>query len=145
MKVFPKLLAWVSGGLLILVIFTVGGFWMILTYTADSMCDNQIISGTELRELNMNVVVFQRDCGATTGYSTQISLLGVGEELPNESGNIFTADTDHGKAPSAEGGGPEVRIEIISGDHVKILHHPNARVFNNQNQWKGVKISYGHL
>jgi len=142
MKVFPKSLAWISGGLLILAIFTVGGFWMILTYTADSMCDNQIISSTELRELNMNVVVFQRDCGATTGYSTQISLLEVGAELPNESGNIFTADTDHGKAPSAEGGGPEVRIEIISGDQIKI---PNARVINNQNQWKGVKICYGHL
>jgi len=131
--------------LVTLAVIAVGGFWWFLNSTADKMCGNQTISSTELREVNMNVVVFQRDCGATTGFSTQITMLEIDEELPNESGNIFTSDTDHGKAPSGEGGGPEVRIDVVSRDHINILHHPNARVFKNETQWEGVKISYGEL
>ena len=34
-------------------------------------------------------VVFERSCGATTGFSTQISILPVTQKLENEGGNIF--------------------------------------------------------
>jgi len=145
MKVIFKILAWVSGGLVTLAIIAIGSFLLFLGYTADKMCGNQIISNTELPEVNMNVIVFQRDCGATTGFSTQISMLEIGEKLPNESGNIFIEDTDHGRVPSGKGGGPEVKVKVISGNHIKILHHPNTRIFNKQSQWEGVKIEYGNL
>jgi len=93
----------------------------------------------------MSIVVFQRDCGATTGFSTQISMMKRDEKLPNKSGNLFIADTNHRKAPSSEGGDPEVKVNIISNNHIEILHHENARVFKNEVQWEGVKISYGNL
>jgi hypothetical protein len=35
------------------------------------------------------LVVFERDCGATTDYSTQVSVLGAGEALPDEPGNVY--------------------------------------------------------
>jgi len=109
------------------------------------MCDNLIINSTKLREVNLNIVLFQRDCGATTGFNTQISMINIGEELPNESGNIFTADTGHGKVPGGRGGGPEVKFEVVSKIHIKILYHPDARVFNSKNQWENVRIEYGDL
>jgi hypothetical protein len=34
-------------------------------------------------------VVFERDCGATTDYSTQLSVLERGEGLPNRPGNAY--------------------------------------------------------
>jgi hypothetical protein len=145
MKTFLKVLAWITGGLVALLFIAAGGFWWFLYYTADKMCGNQIISNTEMQEMNLNIVVFQRDCGATTGFSTQVSIIEIGEELPNESGNIFSADTDHGKAPSGKGGGPEVKVEVIDEKQIKILHHQNDRVFNNQNKWQGVQIEYGNL
>jgi hypothetical protein len=37
-----------------------------------------------MQEMNLNIVVFQRDCGATTGFSTQVSIIEIGEELPNQ-------------------------------------------------------------
>ncbi|MES9993823.1 MAG: hypothetical protein ABW098_17880 [Candidatus Thiodiazotropha sp.] len=145
MRVLSKQLAWITAALVVIAVATIGGFWLFPNYTADKMCGNQIIDTYELPKANVHVVVFQRDCGATTGFSTQISLLEIGQDLANKSGNIFSADTDHGKAPSVEGGGPEVRVEVVSGSHIKIFHHPKARVFNNQKQWKKVFIEYGLL
>lgn len=37
-------------------------------------------------------VVFSRDCGATTGFNTQVSVLGANETLPDEGGNIFISN-----------------------------------------------------
>jgi hypothetical protein len=145
MRSFFKVLAWLVGGMSFLAAIAIGGFWLFLDSTAEKMCGSQIINSTSLPEVNKKVVVFQRDCGATTGFSTQISILENGEELKNESGNIFTADTDHGKAPSGQGGGPEVKVVVVSGNAIKILHHSNARVFNHQMQWRGVTIEYGNL
>jgi hypothetical protein len=145
MRAFFKVLAWLIGGMSFLLAIAIGGFWLFLDATAEKMCGNQIINSTALPEVNKKVVVFQRDCGATTGFSTQITILEIGEELKNEPGNIFTADTDHGKAPSGQGGGPEVKVMVVSGSTIKILHHRNARVFNHQMQWQGVTIEYGNL
>jgi hypothetical protein len=40
----------------------------------------------------MRAVVFQRDCGATTGFTTQMSILRADESLPNEGGNAVVLD-----------------------------------------------------
>jgi hypothetical protein len=145
MRAFFKVFAWFVGGMSILAAIATGGFWLFLDATAENMCGNQIINSTSLPEANEKVVVFQRDCGATTGFSTQVSILENGEELKNESGNIFTADTEHEKAPSGPGGGPEVKVVVVSGNTIKILHHRSARVFNHKMQWHGVNIEYGNL
>ncbi|HEX5605144.1 MAG TPA: hypothetical protein VFY96_01440 [Candidatus Binatia bacterium] len=74
------------------------------------------------------VVVFQRDCGATTDFSTQASLLATNEKLENEGGNVFSADTNHNAAPSGVGGGPELRVRWESRNRLLLQHHPSARV-----------------
>lgn len=55
-------------------------------------CGNEIFQ--EKIEPNgcFKAILFQRDCGATTGFSTQISLIPLDAPLPNESGNVFAAD-----------------------------------------------------
>ncbi|HED32696.1 MAG TPA: hypothetical protein ENJ08_00570 [Gammaproteobacteria bacterium] len=145
MKIFFKVLVWIAGGLIALVVISISGFWWFLDYSAGMMCDNLIINSTKLREVNLNIVLFQRDCGATTGFNTQISMINIGEEFPNESGNIFTADTGHGKVSGGRGGGPEVKVEVVYKIHIKISHHPDARGFNSQNQWENVRIEYDDL
>ncbi len=145
MKTILKLLAWISGGVVLLAVLFIGGFWLFLSYTADRMCGNEILATYEMQNIKSNIIVFQRDCWATTGFSTQVSIIEFGKELPNEKGNIFIADTDHGKAPSGIGGGPEVRIEVNSENSTNILHHPNARVFKKEGNWKSIIINYGDL
>jgi hypothetical protein len=57
-------------------------------------CGNDLVKEVRSPDGQMNAVVFQRDCGATTGFSTQVSLLSSNKSLPNESGNLFVATTD---------------------------------------------------
>ncbi len=145
MKTILKLLAWITGITLFLFILAIGGFWLFLYTTADDMCGNQVIKNIEIEEAQLKAVVFQRDCGATTGFSTQVSLININEALPNDSGNIFIADTDHGSAPKGEGGGPEVQVKVITRNHIKILTHKNARIFKNEPTSNNIIISYEKL
>ena len=145
MKTLIRMLLGIVTVLVLLAAVAVGGFWWFLSQTADEMCGNRVIDTIGLSGIDMRVVVFRRDCGATTGFSTQVSLLESGEALENESGNLFSADTNRGNAPKGEGGGPKVRVEVIAVDRIKILHHPDARVFLRRNEWRGMKIGYGYL
>jgi hypothetical protein len=58
----------------------------------DDMCGNTVIREVLSPDHRIKAVVFQRDCGATTGFSTQVSLLSAQATLPNYSGNIFLTD-----------------------------------------------------
>ena len=59
------------------------------SYLLSDMCANQVHSETTAPDNSLKAVTFQRDCGATTGFSTQISIINEGSSLPNEKGNVF--------------------------------------------------------
>ena len=81
-------------------------FGIFLYQMFAKMCGNEILSEFVSPDNSKKIVVFQRDCGATAPFSTQASLLAITEKLPDEGGNVFSADTNHGAAPSGPGGGP---------------------------------------
>ena len=108
-------------------------------------CGNEILAEYPSPDRTRRVVVFQRRCGATTPFSTEASLILIGEDLPNESGNVFAADSDHGAAPSGLGGGPELIIEWETRDQVLISHHPNARVFKAEVRLSDISFRYRTL
>ena len=110
--------------------------------SGNSPCNNVTILTQHIDGTNLKIVVFQRDCGATTGFSTQASIIEDSKDLPDETGNVFVADTDHGKAPSGKGGGPELRVRIIGKGMIELSYDFRARVFVNQQEYSGVKISY---
>ena len=88
-----------------------------------------------------SAVVFARSCGATTGFSTQVSVIAEGS-VPRASGNVFSADTDHGSAPSDSVGGPVVRVAWRGVDTLVVRHHPNARVFLSENRVHGINVLF---
>lgn len=103
----------------------------ILWYAASSSCANSALAEYSSPGGRTKAVAFERDCGATTGFSTQVSLLGSGESLANESGNIFVADHAGG-----------VRISWRSDTNLRIEHHSNARLFKTEPEYKDVSIEY---
>ncbi|HEX9787370.1 MAG TPA: hypothetical protein VGB09_05050 [Candidatus Binatia bacterium] len=116
---------------------------MILNRVFENMCRNQILAESVSPDGSKKFVVFQRSCGATTGFSTQASLLSVDATLPDEKpGNVFAADTDHGVAPSGAGGGPELRSHWAAPNHLVIQHHVAARVFKAEKRLKDTEIKY---
>ena len=107
----------------------------------EGACGNDLLATLSSPRAGPKLIIFQRDCGATTGFSTQASILGASDTLQG-SGNVFIADTDHGKAPSGPGGGPQLAARWISRDTLELRYHPQARVFRADSAQRGVTIRY---
>jgi hypothetical protein len=103
-------------------------------------CGNKIFQTVPAPGGAMQAVVFERDCGATTGFGTDISIVPAGARLPGEP--VFVADTDHGAAPAGPWGGPAVQVRWLAADHLEISHHPKARVFRSEARAGRVRVTY---
>ena len=113
-----------------------------LVYLLSGMCGNDPVAEFVSPDDTARLVVFQRDCGATTGFSTHASLLNSDARPPTSSGNLFVADTDHGIAPSGPGGGLELRVRWEGPRRLLLQHHVNARVFKAERHLDGVEVRY---
>ncbi|HEX7821575.1 MAG TPA: hypothetical protein VF463_13280 [Sphingobium sp.] len=85
--------------------------------------------------------MFQRDCGATTGFSTQISIVDSGDRLSGM-GNAFRADDNHGAARTGNWGGPWVEMRWLSPNHLLVSYAAKSRVFEQDDAVSAVRISY---
>lgn len=104
-------------------------------------CQNTVVNRATAPDGQHTVVMFQRDCGATTGFSTQVSVVGDSEQA-DDSGNAFRADDNHGAATVGEWGGPWAEARWIAADHLLIRYAPKSRIFHQAGQIGGVKITY---
>lgn len=95
-------------------------------------CGNRIIKRIPAPKDPWEVVVFERDCGATTAKSIQISIIGLGRRLPNESGNVFIAEDPAN----------EVRVRWLSNREVEVTHRPGIKLFKSEPQFQHVRITY---
>jgi hypothetical protein len=111
---------------------------------ADSTCANKPLGEALSPDGASKAVVFQRDCGATTGFSTQVSVIASSSTQDNSSGNVFVADANHGSAPAGPDGGPWVSVHWLAADQLVVRHHPNARGFKAEPQVRAVHIRYEH-
>lgn len=105
------------------------------------LCQNEIVSRVDAPGGDRTAVLFQRACGATTGFTTQISILGPGE-VPTGKGNVFIADDDHGAAAIGDWGGPWANMEWLGPDRLRIRHAPGSRVFLQRETMAGVRVIY---
>ena len=113
-------------------------------------CGNEVISEQYSPNREFRAVVFQRDCGATTGFSAQVSVLAAKQRFLTEGswlqstkpGNVFVADTGHGNAPSGPGGGPDIRLVWIGPRQLRITHDKRARVSVRQKKIDIVDVEY---
>lgn len=108
----------------------------------DDLCRNDQVAEYRSPGGKRKVIVFQRDCGATTGFSTQASLLPVAEEPANVSGNLFVADTNHDAAPAASWGGPDLGVRWVNSGLLVLEHDPRARIYKAEADLEGVRVRY---
>lgn len=79
----------------------------------------------------LKAVTFRRDCGATTTYSVQISILPAGKALPNEAGNVFVAS-----------GEPLVIARWVDDRHLTISGGGSSGAFKAESLFRDVQITY---
>ena len=93
-------------------------------------CDNEVSQELRSPDGSVKVALSSRDCGATTGFNTQATLLRSGEHLPDEPGNVFIID--QGKAQIAWEASTTLLVRIS----------PVARVFKQESKVRGISIKY---
>jgi hypothetical protein len=104
-------------------------------------CDNTVVSRLLAPDERHEAVMFQRDCGATTGFSTQISILSAGRDVSG-AGDAFRADDDHGAARTGAWGGPWADMTWLSSDHLLVRYAAKSRLFAHDEDVSGVRITY---
>ncbi|NCQ48226.1 MAG: hypothetical protein GW800_05015 [Sphingomonadales bacterium] len=104
-------------------------------------CSNEVVTRIISPDGQREAVMFQRDCGATTGFSTQISVLESGDPLSG-GGNTFRADDDHGAARIGAWGGSWAEMNWLSTDQLLIRYAANSRLFEQDTDVSGVEIIY---
>jgi hypothetical protein len=107
------------------------------------MCDNELLSEVMSPGAKLKAVVFERDCGATTGFSTQVSIIAANASLKNEPGNVLVADANHGAAPAGRGGGPEVSVKWRTDAWIYLAHDARARVMLAERKVGEVRVDHG--
>ncbi|MFZ0814338.1 MAG: hypothetical protein WAM78_02400 [Candidatus Sulfotelmatobacter sp.] len=94
-----------------------------------------------------DVVLMIRNAGATTDYSTQLSVISAGERVSRElalcrPGNVFIADGNHGAVAVDHRGSMHVDVVWQSPNLVLITFPPRARVFKQERRFQSVIVNY---
>ena len=121
---------------------SVAAVGLIILSSGCGACGNRVVAAVPSPSGRVEAVIFTRDCGATTAFSTQVSLLKPGSSLRNESGNLFVADTNHGAAAGSPDGGATVLVRWLSEESLEVSYEPGARVFKAESTHGGVRVQY---
>lgn len=62
---------------------------LVVYMTLPDLCENERLIASVSPDGKYEAISFRRNCGATTSYSAQVSVIRAGKELPNESGNVL--------------------------------------------------------
>ena len=108
----------------------------------DGVCDNTVVRSEESPDGRFKAVLFERSCGATTGFSSQISVIGREDELGNEAGNVFIAGTGDRSGSAAPWGGPMVALRWRHATWLEVRHDSTAEVSRALRSLGAVRILY---
>ena len=107
-----------------------GGYVLFISIAFHDLCGNDNLRESISPGGQLKAVTFRRDCGATTGYSTQVSILPASRKLPNEAGNVFIVDHE-----------PSIAVRWIDDHHLSISGETNTP-FLHLTEFNGVQITY---
>lgn len=108
------------------------GLYLFINLGSDvvsGMCGNQVIT-QEIQPDNgsYKLVVFKRDCGATTAYSYQLSVIKKNSQLENSAANIYISDHEFNAFWTDKN-----TIEIRGFSY---------KEYKQERKYKGIKIQY---
>lgn len=112
-------------------------FFVLLTLSvvvsACDPCGNEVSQTVISPSGKLKAVVFNRNCGATTGFNTQVSIIPAKESLPGDGGNTLIL-----------GGSVPLKIEWRTDAELHLSGFRAARVFRQSHAAAGVSVSYSN-
>lgn len=105
--------------------------FVLLMTALEPSCGNDLAKEFPCPNGRLKAVVFRRDCGATTSFTMNVSILPAAKALPNEAGNVFVKDDD--AAPT---------VRWIDDTHLLISETWPGKIFLQKPSVEKVQISY---
>jgi hypothetical protein len=105
------------------------------------LCDNSIVQVVDAPGGRISAVVFERSCGATTEFSTQVSVV-QSDAKPSDGGNVFVADDNRGSAAASAWGGPWVDVRWRSAHELIVRYDAASRVYKAEPLVGGIEIMF---
>jgi hypothetical protein len=105
-------------------------------------CSNSVVAEAVSPNGHYKAVTFERSCGATTGFSTQVSLLPVASELPNEAGNALVLSSGAAATPLGFWGGPAVAVTWLGPQQLQLSYHVTAQVSFAAKLLQGIVVAH---
>ena len=122
--------------------FVISFLFCLLTNSCNILGDtkNELIKEDSDCNSEYKAVLFLKYAGATSDNSIQLSIIKKQQELKNKmAGNIFTADSDHGRTVIDNS---SAFIEWLSCDTLRVTYDSRLRIFNQQSIYKDFVIIY---
>jgi hypothetical protein len=105
------------------------------------VCSNQTVASLKSPDGKHRAILFMRECGATTDYTTQVSV--VNSWWPFHGiGNAFVADAYDSGAKRGSWGGPWAQIAWASPQQLLVTYDGRSRVFTQNVTATGVRVTY---
>ncbi|MEN6620315.1 MAG: DUF5412 family protein [Smithella sp.] len=127
--------------ILIVILLLIIGIALFIRSLPD-LCGNEILTEVNSPNGKLKAITYERNCGATTAFSTHVAILPRNSNLEKDGKTILAADTARGKAPAGRGGGPEVRIHWLSDTSLEVQYHQLAHVRLSKKTSMGVQVFY---
>jgi len=97
----------------------------------DVGCSNEVVSSISSPSGTANVIVFNRGCGATTGFNTQVSIVHAGAAPVGAGNTLILNDT------------VPLKVQWLSESKLSISGLGSAQVFKQEQSVAGVSVAYG--
>jgi hypothetical protein len=107
---------------------------LLFSACSGTQCVNSILERAGSPDGTTDAILFNRGCGATTGGSTQVALVGAGEPLPDRPANVFV--TEHVATVSIEWLGPR---------HLTIRFRDGTAIAKEEPSVNGVDVTFDRL
>lgn len=102
---------------------------------SDEMCATTIFDQSPSPSGKLTAVLYEIDCGATTGFNRHISIVSVDTDLKKKNPNL-------GTSPFALRGDPNVKMRWPNSDQLEIQYPESASVIRAEGKSKGVLLDY---
>ena len=102
------------------------------------LCSNETIASLPSSDGKHRAVMFMRECGATTDFTTQVS---VDPGFFQSVGNALVADAYNG-GKRGPWGGPWATMKWVGPNELLVSYDKQARVFTRNSTVQGVTVTY---
>ena len=102
-------------------------------------CGKRVIERSHSPDGKHSAVLFEANCGATTGFTTQVAVVDPDGE-PDAASLVFAADDGYHQAEPGYWGGPAAKLEWLGPHRLRITYAAGARIFQRKDRKAGVDV-----